>query len=569
MTISQTPANHKNLSIGEKARGLWIGLVSPHSSLEEVGEKRRAQLFNSIMLIMLVLLLIDTLANTNKVFAVSLLLLSAASYMLGKSKYHRIGSFLFSFGLLSSAYLSLLLGRVDNSLSAILNIFYVVPIALAIASVLVNQREFLYLIGYSVIASPMALLMSRMPVGITTAIGVGGLALSVGAILYGINLFRVWIERARLTEVQEVNRDLGSIRSSLEERTQELEQTNRQIKDRADRLQKISEFAQSLAVTQKPEELYQMIAHAISERFGYYHVGVFLLDENREYAVLRAANSEGGQRMLTRGHQLRVGASGIIGHVAQGGQPRRSLDTALDAVFYQNPDLQETRSEVALPLKIGTKVIGVLDVQSERPSAFSEEDVSLLGTLANQVAVVIQNAQMNEQLRGLLTPLNALRPAGEAGMHPGYSYRSDGTITTEVFAFDSEQENALAAGRAVLLNAKSSESGPAIAVPVRLRDQVVGIIRIEPTDIRRTWSADEIATVQAISDRAALALENARLFEDATRRAELERAIADMTRKIGGKPTVDDIMRSTVESLGTALGESEITFKFAVGEDQP
>ena len=73
------------------------------------------------------------------------------------------------------------------------------------------------------------------------------------------------------------------------------------------------------------------------EKLGFYHVGIFLLDENREFAVLRAANSEGGQRMLSRHHQLKVGGIGIVGYVSQGGRPRIALDTGSDAVFFNNP----------------------------------------------------------------------------------------------------------------------------------------------------------------------------------------------------------------------------------------
>ena len=106
------------------------------------------------------------------------------------------------------------------------------------------------------------------------------------------------------------------------------------------------------------------VTRLISERFGYYHVGVFMVDEVGEYAVLRAANSSGGKQLLLLGHKLRVVETSIVGYVAKYGRARVAYDVESDQVFYRNPELPETRSEAALPLRIGDKVIGVMDVQS-------------------------------------------------------------------------------------------------------------------------------------------------------------------------------------------------------------
>src|SRR5690606_34214496 len=132
-------------------------------------------------------------------------------------------------------------------------------------------------------------------------------------------------------------------------------------------------------------------ASVISEKYGFYHVGVFLLDENRTYAILTAANSAGGQKMLARQHRLKVGEQGIVGSVTGSGEPRIALDVGADAVFFNNPDLPESHSEMALPLRSGGQVIGALDVQSTETGAFTHVDVQTLGLLAEQVSLAIEN----------------------------------------------------------------------------------------------------------------------------------------------------------------------------------
>jgi GAF domain-containing protein len=146
----------------------------------------------------------------------------------------------------------------------------------------------------------------------------------------------------------------------------------------------------------------------ISSYFGYYHAGIFILDDVREYAVLQAANSEGGQRMLARGHKLRIGQVGIVGNVADIGVPRIALDVGDDAIFFNNPDLPLTRSEIALPLKARGQVIGVLDVQSIDEAAFSNDDVETLQVLADQVALALDNARLLKESRDALEELRNL-----------------------------------------------------------------------------------------------------------------------------------------------------------------
>ena len=179
-----------------------------------------------------------------------------------------------------------------------------------------------------------------------------------------------------------MSRKLSELVNSLEdrvsERTNELEQANKRTEYRANLLQAVAQIARAIASIGDIDSLLPNITRVISDRFGYYHVGIFLLDENKEYAVLKAASSEGGKRMLERSHRLKVGEEGIVGYVTGSGQPRIAVDTGAEAIYFKNPDLPGTRSELTLPLIINDRVIGALDVQSEQPHAFSEDDILVL-----------------------------------------------------------------------------------------------------------------------------------------------------------------------------------------------
>jgi len=348
-----------------------------------------------------------------------------------------------------------------------------------------------------------------------------------------------------------------SLEEQVAERTAELAEANRRAQVRSNQLKIVTELSQTIALVRDPAELLPLITRQISERFGYYHAGIFLLDDKREFAVLRAANSAGGRRMLERGHKLRLGGSGIVGFVAQSGRPRLASDTGADAIFFNNPDLPETHAEMALPLKIGDQVIGVLDVQSTQPAAFNSEDVDILNTLANHVAIVIQNAHLLEQTRA------ALREYTRTGQRTwlerpedrtlGFVYHPSGNVTGLSDA-DRERLRRSAARETLEQRTASEGAAPMLAVPVKLRDQVIGVIHVEAADSNRQWSADEVALVQSIAERVALALENARLFEGTSRRAEREQVVSQVTARIGASPNFDRILQTTIQELSRALG---------------
>lgn len=356
-----------------------------------------------------------------------------------------------------------------------------------------------------------------------------------------------------LTEsLQESVQDLEK---RVEERTEELEKAAQQIQHRATQFESIAEVSHIISTIQSLDELLPQITQMISQHFGFYHTGIFLLDETNEYAVLRAANSEGGLKMLERGHRLGVGQTGIVGFVTSTGDPRIVLDTGADAVYFDNPDLPDTRSEMALPLKGGDKLIGALDVQSTEANAFSQEDINILSILADQVSIAIENVRLYEETQEALAQTEtAYRQSTIQSwsdiqrIAPVVGYRFDGN-KPEPLTQISESEH-------------FEEQQDIFSVPVKLRGTSIGRLRIKPRSDGHQWSEDEIAIIRATADRVALATENARLVAESQRRASKEQAIGDISTKISAASiNIRSVLQTAVEELGRALPGSDVVIQ--------
>jgi putative methionine-R-sulfoxide reductase with GAF domain len=409
-------------------------LTTPHASIESAAERNRARLLATLSLILIPFTIFGGLISGSYGTFVALVLLSIFTYLISRTRYYYIGTYIFTYLFTSIGYVRILQGTANSIDTAVAS---TVHISLVLASALLPRSGFILLVILSTLATFAVPMYSQVPPSEADSVWrTGGIVMVLGAILYGVNTFLANLDRARLNDLQTANRELEDATTNLEmrvaERTSELQSANQQIELRALRLQAISEISQNIAtnVNVNLQELLSYITRSISEKTGYYHAGIFLLDEKREYAVLRAANSVGGRRMLERRHQLKVGGTGIVGYVCQGGRPRIALDTGTDAVFFNNPDLPETRSEMALPLKVGTQVIGALDVQSTSPSAFNDEDVTALSTLANQIAIIIQNSQLKDGSQQASLPSTQLAQFSRKDAKSGFSYLPDGTLAS-------------------------------------------------------------------------------------------------------------------------------------------
>jgi len=176
-----------------------------------------------------------------------------------------------------------------------------------------------------------------------------------------------------------------------------------QTEDRSRQIQTAAEVSQAASSILDPDELIQRVVDLTRERLNLYYAGLFLLDETGEWAVLRAGTGEPGQQMVAQGHRLDVGGDSMIGRCVATAQARIALDVGKEATRFDNPLLPETRSELALPLISRGEVIGALTIQSTRESAFSQEDIAALQTMANQLAIAIENAHLFERTQAMLS----------------------------------------------------------------------------------------------------------------------------------------------------------------------
>ncbi len=354
---------------------------------------------------------------------------------------------------------------------------------------------------------------------------------------------------------------LQGIISNLEQRVAERTEA---LAQQSVRLRTAAEVARDAASASNLDELLDRAARLIMERFGFYHTGIFLVDEKGEYAVLRASPSEAGRRMLENQHKLRVGEQGIVGRVAATGEPRIALDTGVDPVYFSNPLLPNTHSEMALPLKTSEGTIGVIDIQSDQPEAFTQDDIAIVQVMADQLATAIQRTNLLQQVQSQLQQLEqsyrsfteqSWRTFGRAGrQNIGYTF--DNVRLESIKAVPEELRPALEPGG----KAMEDEAGQTLQVPIRLRGQVIGVVQLRFQGTRRPAATTEM--IQQMADRLATALENARLLEDSLRRANKERAIGEITAKISASMNMRNVLQTAVEELGRAIPGSEVMIQF-------
>lgn len=356
---------------------------------------------------------------------------------------------------------------------------------------------------------------------------------------------------------QQIYELLQTLEQRVEERTIELTRANEKNERRARQLETIAQVARAVTSLRDLNQLLPEITQQISDSFGYYHVGIFLVDENREYAVLQAANSQGGQAMLARGHRLKVGRQGIVGNVTNTGRYRIALDVGDDAVFFNNPDLPHTRSEAAIPLIVGENIIGALDVQSTEPNAFSEDDLKALSLLSDQISVAIENARLFEKTRLALAEIQEIyTESKESGWQ---------SIVKETNALGYRY----AKGSVESLRQKSESADPlageTLEIPIVLRGEKLGDLKIRRTDRKTAWSETETRMYQSIVERMSFALENARLFAEARRRANLERIAAEAATKISSSVRFETILRTAAEEISRLMDGSEVLIQIQPG----
>jgi GAF domain-containing protein/HAMP domain-containing protein len=374
-------------------------------------------------------------------------------------------------------------------------------------------------------------------------------------------------ETSRLA--QAFNTMTARLRDTIAGLEQTVTDRTRDVELRSSYLRAAAEVGRAATSILDSPQLIQQVVESIRTRFDLYYVGLFLVDSAAEYAVLQAGTGQAGKAMLARNHRIRIG-EGMIGWSVANKRPRVALEAAEDAVRLVTDLLPLTRSEAALPLISRTRVLGALTVQSERSGLFTPEIISVLQTMADQVALALDNARLFSESEAALDALQ--RSFGQVSQKAwsellstrqtlGYRLDQDGLHPLSVEAHgmrpDDGRPDAVPPGAA-------ARPDTLLKLPIRLREQVLGVIEARKPDHAGPWSQDEIEQLTSLVDQLSVALENARLYEDTQTRAEQERILAEITTKVRATTDINTILQTAVLELATALNVPQGAIRLGV-----
>ena len=348
---------------------------------------------------------------------------------------------------------------------------------------------------------------------------------------------------------------VGTLEQRVADRTRDLEK-------RSVYLEAAAEVGRAVTSIIDADKLIRQVVELIRERFGLYYVGLFLADEQAEWAVLRAGTGDAGRAMLARGHRIQVG-EGMIGWSVAHAEARVALEVGSDAVRLASPELPDTRSEAALPLRSRGQVLGALTVQHVESGAFDPDTLAVLQTMADQVAVALDNARLFAQSQAALEAER--RAYGEIGRQAwaellqtwegrGYLYAQQ-AITSARGEWRPEMLRAQRTGQIVQSN---GGEGAVLAVPIKLRDQVLGVLRLNKGTSGETWSPDEVALLEELALQLSVALESARLYSDTQRRASREQMMGELTARMRESLDVETVLKTAVREMREALSVAEV-----------
>jgi GAF domain-containing protein len=383
--------------------------------------------------------------------------------------------------------------------------------------------------------------------------------LLTGSLLYYAvdNMLRA-LDRAQTNERAQIaaNRELEAMRASLEQRVAD---RTRDLERHSLHLQAAVEVGRAATSELNPEELMWQVAELIRERFELYHVGLFQVDTGGQWAQYRAGSGAGAALLADEGFRLKVGGESMVGWCTAHAQARITQDISRETVRYDHPEVPDTRSEIALPLIARGQILGALSAQSEQLDAFDSQTVASLQSIADQVAVTLDNlrlfAETQEALRATRRAYSELSRDAWTDLlrsraNLGYIY----TGYNVALATGKWQPEMVEARRTGSVVHGRDGNAPVLAIPLQVRDQVIGVLGFSKGEPDQTWTAEETELLEALSHQLEVALEGARLFEETQRRAAREQAIRQVTEHMRRAVDVEAILQNAVTELAHVLG---------------
>ncbi|MBE7556490.1 MAG: GAF domain-containing protein [Anaerolineales bacterium] len=362
--------------------------------------------------------------------------------------------------------------------------------------------------------------------------------------------------------------ELGILATSFNDMTAQLEDLyttlEQRVVSRTRRLEVAASLGERLSSILKPDELLREVVNQIKGNFNYYHAHIYLLDDKDENLVVAEGTGEAGAEMKARRHSIRLDApTSLVARAARSGEVVR-VDNVREAPdWLPNSLLPDTYSEMAVPIMLEGRVVGVLDVQEDKIASLDEGDANLLRSLSNQVAVSMRNARLFDEVE---TALAEARIAQErylekawdrakiVAKHGQYHYtRPDAPALDEATAVEAKRQ-ALAQDHLAVVPINNSDTAQPVVAPVTIRDTRVGILQLYPAKTDQAWTEDDLAVVEAIVHELGQAAESLRLFDETQERAGREATIREITDKLRAAPSLDALLETAARELGQRLG---------------
>jgi len=328
--------------------------------------------------------------------------------------------------------------------------------------------------------------------------------------------------------------------SRLETLQNSLEQ---QVIERTKQLAATNEVGRVAASSLDPEQLLAKVIPLIPEQFGYYFAAIYLVDSSGKWAELKEATGEAGRVLKQNHHRLEISGKNMVGTAIRELSPRIAQIASEEKQRFENPLLPYTRSEMALPLMVGDRVLGALNVQSTRESDFGPQVIETMQNMAGQVAIALENARLFQEAQQIIKEMRAVQ---QQYLLEGWQGLSEENEKLEYRIGDEEDDNSRK-----------------LEVPISLRDQILGQIMLES---QTEWTPDQHSLVDAVATQAAIALENARLVSESRHIALRERMAAEINSKIWSSATIDGVLQTVVKELGRRLDASSATIELNIDD---
>lgn len=328
-------------------------------------------------------------------------------------------------------------------------------------------------------------------------------------------------------------------------RLEDLQSTlEQQVKERTKQLTATIEVGRVASSILDPDRLLSNVANLLTEQFNYYYAAVYILDPSGKWAELREATGQAGGVLKQNRHRLEVAGRSMVATCIRERLPRIVQSLAEEKLKLENPLLPYTRSEIALPLIVGDRVLGALDVHSTKAADFGMDVIETMQNMAGQVAIALENARLFQEAQ---QSINELRSIQKQYLFEGW---------TSVKSYNEELEYGI--------GEPSDASSQVLESTINLRDQVLGLITLEGRD---EWTPEQQSLVDAVTGQAAIALENARLVSESRQIAMRERTLAEINSKIWSSPSIDSILQTVVRELGRRMDASNASIELSLDDE--